>query len=126
MFRRELCPPRFFTMIKQQGALLAKGRVLGVQFDALFTDGLYEEIGRHAIDCAMALKAAFVEKGYPLFADSPTNQQFVILTAEQLARLEREVAFNVWEPLPDGRVAVRFVTSWATTTESIARLKELL
>ena len=126
VFRHELCPPRLFTMIKQQGALLAKGRVLGVQFDALFTDDLYFAISRHAIDCAMALKAAFLEKGYPLFADSPTNQQFVILTQEQLKRLEREAAFNVWEPLPDGRVAVRFVTSWATDPKSVERLKELL
>ena len=126
VFRREICPPHFFTMIKQQGALLAKGRVLGAQFDALFTDDLYFEIGRHAIDCAMALKAAFREKGYPLFADSPTNQQFVILTQEQLARLEKEVAFSLWEPLPDGRFAARFVTSWATDPASIGKLKELL
>ncbi len=126
VLRHALCPPQLFTMIKQQGALLAKGRILGVQFDALFTDDLYFTISRHAIDCAMELKAAFREKGYPLFADSPTNQQFVILTEEQLKRLEKDVAFSVWEPLPDGRVAVRFVTSWATGRESIEKLKALL
>ena len=115
-------PERFATMVKQQGAMVAKGRLLGVQFDALFTDGLYWEIGRHAIRLAMELKAGFVEKGYPLFADSPTNQQFPILTAEQLERLRRHAAFEIWAPLPDGRTAVRFVTSWATREEDVAAL----
>ena len=119
-------PRGFFTMVKQQGALLAKGRLLGVQFDALFTDDLYWEISRHAIEQAMALRAAFAEKGYPLFADSPTNQQFVILTKEQKERLERDVAFNVWESLDEGRFAVRFVTSWATKPEDVQALKALL
>ena len=119
-------PRGFFTMQKQQGALLAKGRLVGVQFEALFRDGLYWDVSRHAIEQAMALKAAFVEKGYPLFADSPTNQQFVILTEAQKERLEQEAAFSVWEPLADGRVAVRFVTSWATSPEDVAALRALL
>ena len=119
-------PKHMATMVKQQGAMLAKGRLLGVQFDALFTDGLYFAIGRHAIRLAMKLKAAFREKGYPLFADSPTNQQFPILTAEQLARLRQHAAFETWEPLPDGRSAVRFVTSWATRPEDIDTLLRLL
>ena len=119
-------PEHFATMVKQQGAMLAKGRLLGVQFDALFTDGLYFEIGRHAISLAMKLKAAFREKGYPLFADSPTNQQFPILTAEQLARLRQHAAFEIWAPLPDGRTAVRFVTSWATREEDVDALIALL
>ena len=123
---RNGAPRGFFTMQKQQGALLAKGRLVGVQFDALFTDGLYWDISRRAIEQAMALKAAFAEKGYPLFADSPTNQQFVILTEEQKERLEKDAAFGVWEPLSDGRVAVRFVTSWATRPEDVAALKALL
>ena len=126
VFRKGVTPRGFVTMTKQQGAMLAKGRLLGVQFDALFTDDLYWDISRHAIAEAMALKAAFVEKGYPLYADSPTNQQFVILTAEQKERLEQHVAFNVWEALPDGRFAVRFVTSWATEHEDVRKLKELL
>ncbi len=105
--------------------MLAKGRLLGLQFDALFTDGLYWEISRHAVEQAMALKAAFLEKGYPLYADSPTNQQFVILTRAQKERLEKDVAFNVWEALPDGRFAVRFVTSWATRPETVEALKAL-
>ncbi len=119
-------PRQFATMAKQQGAMLAKGRLLGVQFDALFTDGLYWEISRHAIEQAMALKAAFVSRGYPLYADSPTNQQFVILTPEQFERLRRHAAFEVWDKLTDGRIAVRFVTSWSTTPEKIAALAELL
>ena len=126
VFRKGVTPRGFVTMTKQQGAMLAKGRLLGVQFDALFTDDLYWDISRHAIAEAMALKAAFVEKGYPLYADSPTNQQFVILTAEQKERLEQHVAFNVWEALPDGRFAARFVTSWATEHEDVRKLKELL
>jgi threonine aldolase len=119
-------PAHLATMVKQQGAMVAKGRLLGVQFDALFTDGLYWEIGRHAITQAMRLKAGFVEKGYPLFADSPTNQQFVILTEEQLQHLRQYAAFETWAPLPDGRTAVRFVTSWATRPEDIDALLKLL
>ena len=126
VFPRHGAPKGFFSTVKQHGALLAKGRLLGVQFDALFTDGLYWDISREAVAQAMALKAAFAEKGYPLFADSPTNQQFVILTPEQKARLEREAAFSVWQPLPDGRFAVRFVTSWATRPEDVLALKALL
>ena len=119
-------PPHFTTMVKQQGALLAKGRLLGVQFEALFTDGLYEQIGRHAVELALRLKSAFREKGYPLLLDSPTNQQFVILTPEQYERLSAQAAFHIWEALPDGRLAVRFVTSWATRPEDADRLIALL
>ena len=119
-------PRHFATMVKQQGAMLAKGRLLGVQFETLFTDGLYFEISRHAIGLAMKLKAAFLEKGYPLFADSPTNQQFPILTKEQEEKLRRYAAFETWEPLPDGRSAVRFVTSWATREEDVDALIAVL
>ena len=126
VFPRGDMPAHFPTMVKQQGAMLAKGRLLGVQFDALFTDGLYFEIGRHAIRLAMKLKAGFVERGYPLFADSPTNQQFPILTAEQLGRLRQQAAFEVWAPLAAGRIAVRFVTSWAPREEDVDALLKLL
>ena len=119
-------PPHFATMVKQEGAMLAKGRLLGVQFDALFTDGLYFEISRQAVTLALKLKAAFQEKGYPLFIDSPTNQQFVILTPDQAGRLEKDVVFEPWEALPDGRLAARFATSWATTEEQVERLIALL
>ena len=74
--------PRFVSLIKLHGATLAKGRLLGVQFATLFTDGLYEKIGKHAVDMAMKLKDGFRAKGYPLYIDSPTNQQFFILPTQ--------------------------------------------
>ncbi len=119
-------PEHFFTMVKQHGALLAKGRLTGIQFDVLFTDGLYFKIAQNAIDRAMELKALFVSKGYDLFLDSPTNQQFVLLDAAAMARLEGKVAYEVWEKRPDGRSVVRFATSWATTPEQIETLAKLL
>ena len=119
-------PEHFFTMVKQHGALLAKGRLLGLQFDTLFTDGLYFKIAGNAIDLAMKLKALFVGKGYELFLDSPTNQQFILLTEAAAAALEGKVAYEVWERLPDGRAVTRFATSWATTPDQLATLAALL
>ena len=112
-------PKHFFTHIKMHGALLAKGRLLGIQFDTLFTNGLYAEISAHAIQMAMRVKEIFAGKGIPFYIDSPTNQQFPILTAEQMAALEGKVAFEIWERLPDGRFVTRFATSWATTQEAL-------
>lgn len=126
VFTKSNMPAHFATLTKQQGAMLAKGRLTGVQFDALFTEGLYLRIGEHAVRQALRLKAAFLEKGYPLFIDSPTNQQFVILDDGQLRRLREELEFSVWESLPDGRTAVRFVTNWATTDEDIQRVREII
>ena len=127
-------PAHFFTTVKQHGALLAKGRLLGVQFATLFTDGLYLEISRNAIARAMELKALFEDRGYPLAIDSPTNQQFPILTDAQMERLRPHVAFEVWERLPgdqtdgagQGRAVTRFATSWCTTPDQIAALAALL
>ncbi len=119
-------PAHFFTTIKQHGALLAKGRLLGIQFDTLFTDGLYFRISRHAIDLAQELKSIFHKAGIEFYIDSPTNQQFVILTPDQIESLRKEVLFEIWDQLPDGRSVVRFVTSWATTKEQLSRLEELL
>ena len=126
VFTRGNMPEHFLTLIKQQGALLAKGRLLGAQFDALFTDGLYWELSRHAIQMAMELKAILVEKGYPLYLDSPTNQQFVLLTDAQMERLGREVAFSFWEKPDAEHTVVRFATSWATRPEDVQALKALL
>ena len=126
VFPRHGMPPHFDTMVKQQGAMPAKGRLLGVQFDALFTDGLYLEISRHAVALAMELKAALLERGYKLLIDSPTNQQFVILDNEKLAALREHVAFNLWGPVDEAHTAIRLVTSWATRPESIEELKKLL
>ncbi len=122
VFTKNNMPKGFVTMTKQQGAMLAKGRLVGMQFDALFTDDLYLEISRHAMKCAMELKEAFIRKGYTLYIDSPTNQQFVILSPEQLERLSKIAAFSVWEKIDSEHIAVRFVTSWATKEEDLQEL----
>lgn len=119
-------PAHFITMVKQRGAMLAKSRVLGVQFDALFTDGLYFKIAKNGIDRAYELKAAFERKGYKFYIDSPTNQQFIVLDEKTLARLEKKVNFEVWEKTADGCTVVRFATSWSTTKEEITELYKLL
>ncbi len=116
-------PAHFFTTVKQHGALLAKGRLTGIQFDTLFTDGLYMRIARNAIERAMEVKRVFADMGIPFFIDSPTNQQFPILTKEQMDSLEGKVLYEVWETLHDGRAVTRFATSWATTPEQIEQLK---
>ena len=126
VFPQGNAPQHFLTIVKQHGALLAKGRLLGIQFDTLFTDDLYFSISRHAIDMAEMLKSIFSEKGYPFYLDSPTNQQFIILDHAQMKRLKKDVAFSFWEKLDDTHTVVRFATSWATTEESVRRLAELL
>lgn len=119
-------PKYIFTIIKRHGALLAKGRVLGLQFDTLFTDDLYFRVSRHAIDMAQALRKVFAKHGLSLGIDSPTNQQFVILSKEKKQRLAEEIAFEIWEPLPNDHLLCRFVTCWATTEADIAALDEAL
>ena len=119
VFPKGNAPRQFFTIIKQHGALLAKGRLLGIQFDTLFTNNLYFNIAQHAIDMAMELKRMFESKGIEFYIDSPTNQQFPILTQEQMDALEGQIAFEVWDKLPDGRFITRFATSWATPIEHI-------
>ena len=121
--------PRFASLMKMHGALLAKGRLLSVQFKALFANGLYYEIGHHAVRLAIKLKAGVVEMGYKLFSDSPTNQQFVVLPNEVIRRLREHVSFELWEPEGESETAVRFVTDWSTTEadidELLFRLREL-
>lgn len=126
VFTRDNAPKHFFTFIKQNGALLAKGRLLGVQFDTLFTDGLYFEISRHAIEMAERLKEIFKEKGYKFFKNSPTNQQFFVLTNEKIAELQSLVRFDFWEKLDEEHTVVRFATSWSTTEKDIEALKNIL
>ncbi len=126
VFTRQNAPKHFFTTVKQNGALLAKGRLLGVQFDTLFTDGLYFEISRNAIEMAEKLKAIFVNKGYKMFLDSPTNQQFVVLDNERIDELRALVGFDFWEKIDADHSVVRFATSWATTDEDIAALDEII
>lgn len=126
VFAKGVMPKYFATIVKQNGAMLAKGRVVGVQFDALFTDGLYEKIGAHGIEMAEKLKALFISKGYELYIDSPTNQQFVILDDKTAEKLMDKVKFGLWERLGGGKSAYRFVTSWATRREYIDELAKLL
>jgi threonine aldolase len=126
VFPRHDTAPHFFSVIKQRGALLAKGFVAAHQFDALFTDGLYERIGKTAIRSACRIREALTEKGYPLAFDSPTNQVFPILDAGQYARLTRLIEMGFWENLPDGRTIMRLATSWATTDEEVDALIALL
>jgi threonine aldolase len=125
VFTRHNMPPHFDGLAKQRGALLAKGRLLGVQFDTLFTDNLYYEISRHAIEMAELLKGGFHKKNVPFFLESPTNQQFVILENHHMETLSRKVKFSFWECLDDNHTVVRFATSWATTEENIRELMKL-
>ena len=108
--------------VKQRGGMLAKGWLLGLQFDVLFTDGLYQRIAAGAVEQARRIRAAFAARGVACFIDSPTNQQFFILTAAQRAWLEQDFAFTPWCRLPDGRDVVRVCTSWATPEESVQAL----
>ena len=137
VFPRNNAPRHFFNIIKQHGALLAKSRLAGVQFDALFSPlstvvggfpantPLYFYIARHAIDMAMRLRQLFIEKGIPV-KDSPSNQQFVVLTNDQIQHLRKTIAFETWEPLDTDRTLCRFVTSWATTEADIEALSKAL
>ena len=126
VFTHNNAPAHFFTFIKQNGALLAKGRLLGIQFDTLFTDDLYFKISKNAIDMAEALKDVFVNKGYRFFKHSPTNQQFVILDNAKIEELTEKVRFEIWEPYDENHKVVRFCTSWATTKQDIAALDAML
>ena len=112
----------FRYMIKQNGGMLAKGRLLGVQFDTLFTDDLYFKISAHADELAMKLKKAFQKKGYGLRYDSYTNQQFPILPDSHIEKLKEKYVFEFWEKVSDAESAVRFCTSWATKPEVVEEL----
>jgi threonine aldolase len=118
--------PHFFTIIKQHGALLAKGRLLGIQFDTLFTDNLYDKISKHAIDMAEKLKKGLLEKGYHLYFESPTNQQFVVLENEKMKQLSPKVSFSFWETYDRDHTVVRFATSWATEESDVDKLLAFL
>lgn len=112
----------FRYQIKQRGGLLAKGRLLGLQFEALFEDGLYFRIAGKAVEQAMEIRKAFEAKGFPLFYDSKTNQQFPVLTPEAAEKLSSKYSFQHWQDLDAGRTAVRFCTSWATSPDQVQEL----
>lgn len=121
VFPHHNAPAHFFTIVKQHGALLAKGRLLGIQFDVLMQDNLYFKIARHAVEQAMRLRDAFIAKGYEMYSDSPTNQQFVLLDRETIERLEKDFVFEQWFPVGE-KMNCRFVTSWATLPEDVDAL----
>ena len=114
--------PAFFTIIKQHGALLAKGRILGIQFDTLFTDGLYERIGQAAMAAAARIRTALAEKGYRQCFGSPTNQIFCIMENGQLEEFGRKVAYSFWEKYDDTHTVIRLATDWGTTEEETEAL----
>ena len=126
VFPRGGMPRHFLTHAKQHGALLAKGRLLGVQFDTLFTNNLYGEVGRVAIAAADELRRILREAGCTFFRESPTNQQFVVLENAQVEALAERIRFSTWEKLGDGRTVIRLVTSWSTTPDDLAALEAAL
>ena len=119
-------PAHFANYTKKRLALLAKGRVFGVQFDALFTDGLYWEIGRHGIEAAERLKEILRRHGLPTFRETPTNQQFVVLENEALVRLREQVAVSYWSRADETHTVVRLATSWSTTEADLETLDRAL
>lgn len=118
--------PHFFPLVKQHGALMAKGRLQGIQFATLFTNNLYEEAARRAVRLALRLRAAFEANGYRVAIDSPTNQQFFILPNEVIDRLLQHITFEYWGPRGEKESTVRFVTSWATEEDAIIAIEQLL
>ncbi|MGI6118670.1 MAG: threonine aldolase family protein [Bilifractor sp.] len=116
-------PSHYLTRIKQHGALFAKGRLVGVQFAALFREKLYFRISRNAIEKAMEIRDIFEKAGCRFYIDSPTNQQFVILENRVIKDLSNYVEFGFWEEYDETHTVVRFASSWATTEEGIHELR---
>lgn len=116
----------FRYMIKQKGALLAKGRLLGIQFDTLFTDNLLINLATHANNLADKLRKGIRDLGYDFLIDSPTNQIFPIFPNKTIDQLQINFPFYVWQPMTDYTSAIRLVTSWATKEDAVdAFLEEL-
>ena len=137
VFTNRRAHKHFFSIQKQHGAVIAKGALIGLQFEALFSrpasadggresDVLYFRLARHAIEMAMRMKEIFREKGYEFWIDSPTNQQFIILPDAQVDELSQKMDFTHWGPAGHHRTICRFVTSWATTVEDLDELRRLL
>ena len=126
VFTKGNTPKHMITQIKQHGALLAKGRLLGVQFDALFTDDLYMKMGKNAVDMAHNIKEELRSKNYQLYMENPTNQIFVIMENKKLEAFGREVSYGFWEKYDDDHTVIRIATSWATTEASVNELRKIL
>lgn len=127
VFTKQNQPRNFVTIVKQHGALLAKGRVVGVQFDRFFTNNLYFDLGKKAIEMATQLKDILKEKGYRFFLESPTNQQFIVLENRQLERLAQAgLVYSFWEKFDQDHTVIRLATSWSTSQEDLDALRQLL
>ena len=126
VFTKGNTPKHMITQIKQHGALLAKGRLLGVQFGAMFENDLYMEMGRHAIKQASIIRDDLRKKGYQLFMENPTNQIFVVMENEELKAFSEKVVYGFWEKYDDTHTVIRIATSWATSDESVEALKQIL
>ena len=117
--------PHFFTTIKQHGSLLAKGWMLGVQFDVLFTDDLYLSIGKNAVAYAARIQKTLEDRGYRMQFHSPTNQIFPVFSDEELARISESVAMGFWEKADTSHTVMRIATAWYTKAESVDALLAL-
>lgn len=126
VFTKGNTPKHIITQIKQHGALLAKGRLLGVQFGELFTDDLYLEMGKHAIEMASIIKKALDEKGYSFYINSPTNQIFIIVENDKLETIGKEIVYSFWEKYDEHHTVIRLATSWATNIDDVKALIEKL
>ena len=118
--------PCFFTITKQKGALMAKGRTAGLQFDVLFTDDLYRKIGKQALIQAEKIKQALLQKGYSFAVESPTNQIFVTIENSRVEQLSNNVHLTIWEKADKNNTVIRLVTSWSTTDDEVEKLINLL
>ena len=126
VFTNRKAHKHFFSIQKQHGAVIAKGALIGLQFEALFTDHLYFDLSRHAIRMAMRMKDLFTRKGFQFLVDSPTNQQFIVMDNEQVEKLCRKVEFSHFGQTDHHHTICRFVTSWATTEEEIDELERVM
>lgn len=118
--------PHFFTIIKQDGALLAKGWLLGIQFDELFKDDLYLHIGKNAVQYAEQIKQELVKDGYSLYFDSPTNQIFFVITNDKLETLGQKAVYSYMEKYDETHAVIRFATSWSTAKEDVDKLCQII
>lgn len=126
IFTKNNTPKHMITQIKQHGALLAKGRLLGIQFDTLFTDDLYMDMGRNGVKWADVIREDLKAKGYTLYMENPTNQIFVVMDNNRLEQFKEDVVYDFWEKYDEDHTVIRIATSWGTTEESVSALKKFL
>ena len=126
VFNRGSMPERFNTRVKQHGGMLAKGWLLGLQFEVLFTDDLYLECGKNAIKTAEALRKILAEKGYEFFVENPTNQIMVTVENSKMEELKKHVNFSFWDTVDENHTAIRFCTSWGTKVSDVEALRKVL